>query len=135
MDGSVITVVPALGDPHRERPPAVYGVTLPPISGHLSNADADSHLLVVSTVQRNTTFSVVVSTKNHKRAPQLATGSSLKFPCYHLVTNEQYFTSSKVMNHVIAASWLHLFYDLHVVTVTYSVFSIRYVEEGPLEGN
>ena len=53
------TVVPALGDPRRERPPAVYGhfvnvpthfnVTLPVISGHLPNADADSHLLVVST--------------------------------------------------------------------------------------
>ena len=53
------TVVPALGDPRRERPPAVYGhfvnvpthfnVKLPVISGHLPNADADSHLLVVST--------------------------------------------------------------------------------------
>ena len=53
------TVVPALGDPRRERPPAVCGhfvnvpthfkVNLPVISGHLSNADADSHLLVVST--------------------------------------------------------------------------------------
>ena len=55
----IITVVPALGDPRRERPPAVYGhfvnvpthfnVKLPVISGHLPNADADSHLLVVST--------------------------------------------------------------------------------------
>ena len=53
------TVVPALGDPRRERSPAVYGhfvnvpthfnVKLPLISGHLPNADADSHLLVVST--------------------------------------------------------------------------------------
>ena len=53
------TVVPALGDPHRERPPAVYGhfvnvpthfnVKWPLISGHLPNADADSRLLVVST--------------------------------------------------------------------------------------
>ena len=53
------TVVPALGDPRRERPPAVYGhfvnvpthvnVKLPLISGHLPNADADSHSLVVST--------------------------------------------------------------------------------------
>ena len=52
------TVVPALGDPRRERPPAVYGhfvnvpthfnVKLPLVSGHLPNADADSHLLVVS---------------------------------------------------------------------------------------
>ena len=48
-----------MGDPRRERPPAVYGhfvnvpthfnVKLPLISGHLPNADADSHLLVVST--------------------------------------------------------------------------------------
>ena len=55
----VDTVVPVLGDPHRERPPAVYGhvinvpthfnVKLPAIGGHLPNADADSHLLVVRT--------------------------------------------------------------------------------------
>ena len=53
------TVVPSLGDPRRERPTAVYGhvinvpthvnVTLPAIGGHLPNADADSHLLVVRT--------------------------------------------------------------------------------------
>ena len=53
------TVVPALGDPRRERPPAVYGhfvnvpthfnFKLPLINGHLPNADTDSHLLVVST--------------------------------------------------------------------------------------
>ena len=55
----VTTVVPALGDPRRERPPAVCGhvinvpthfnVKLPAIGGHLPNADADSHLLVVLT--------------------------------------------------------------------------------------
>ena len=53
------TVVPALGDPRRERPPALYGhvinvptnlnVKLPLISGHLPNSDADSHFLVVCT--------------------------------------------------------------------------------------
>ena len=53
------TVVPALGDPRRERTPAMYGhvinvptyfnVKLPAIGGHLPNADADSHLLVVRT--------------------------------------------------------------------------------------
>ena len=53
------TVVPALSGPRRERPPAVYGhlinvptpfnVKLPAIGGHLPNADADSHLLVVRT--------------------------------------------------------------------------------------
>ena len=57
LGGKRSTVVPALGDPHRERPPAVCGhfvnvpthfkVKLPVISGHLLNAD--SHLLVVST--------------------------------------------------------------------------------------
>ena len=51
------TVVPALGEHRRKRPPAVYGhvinvpihfnVKLPLISGHLPNAD--SHLLVVIT--------------------------------------------------------------------------------------
>ena len=53
------TGVPALGDPRRERPPAVYGrvinvpthfnVKLPAIGGHLPNADVDSQLLVVRT--------------------------------------------------------------------------------------
>ena len=53
------TVVPALGDLRRERTPAMYGlvinipthfnVKLPAIGGHLPNADADSHLLVVRT--------------------------------------------------------------------------------------
>ena len=53
------TVLPALGDPRRERTPVVFGhiinvpthcnVNLPPVSGHLPNADAGSHLLVVST--------------------------------------------------------------------------------------
>ena len=56
---AIHTVVPALGDPRHERPPAVCGhfvnvpthfkVKLPVISSHLPNADADSHLLVVST--------------------------------------------------------------------------------------
>ena len=55
----VTSVVPALGDPRRERTPAMYGhvinvpthfnVKLPAIGGHLPNADADSHLLVVRT--------------------------------------------------------------------------------------
>ena len=53
----VITVVPALGDPRRERPPALHGhvinvpthsnVKLPAIAGHLPNADC--RLLVVRT--------------------------------------------------------------------------------------
>ena len=53
------TVVPAMGDPRRERPPAVYGhvtnvpthvnVKLHAIGEHLPNADADSHIVVVRT--------------------------------------------------------------------------------------
>ena len=53
------TVVPVLGDSRRERPHTVCGhvinvpthlnVKLPAIGGHLPNADADSHLLVVRT--------------------------------------------------------------------------------------
>ena len=62
-------------------------------------------------MQTNAAFSVVVSNKNRWRA----TDSSLKFPCCRLVTEEQYVTSSRVMNHVIAAHqplhWLRLFYD------------------------
>ena len=62
---------------------------------------------------------MVISTKNCLRAPKLATVSSLKCPCCRLVTNEQYqrdATSSRVMNHVIAANqplhWLRLLYDI-----------------------
>ena len=68
-------------------------------------------------MQTNATFSVVISTKNCLRALKLATVSSLTFPCCRLVTNEQYqrdATSSRVMNHVIAANqplhWLRLLY-------------------------
>ena len=70
-------------------------------------------------MQTNATFSVVISTKNCLRAPKRATVSSIKFPCCRLVTNEQYqtdATSSRVMNHVIAANqplhWLRLLYDI-----------------------
>ena len=68
-------------------------------------------------MQTNATFSVVISTKNCLRTPKLATVSALKFPCCRLVTKEQYqrdATSSRVMNHVIAATqplhWLRLLY-------------------------
>ena len=86
------TVVPALGGPRRERPPAVYGhfvnvpthfnVKLPLISGHLSNADADSHLLVVRTCynghcKQMPRFRWSFQPKNHWRAPKLGTDSSL----------------------------------------------------------
>ena len=46
---------------------------------------------------------------------QIATDSSPKLLCCRLVTDEQYVTSSRVINHVIAVNqllhWLHLFYD------------------------
>ena len=77
------TVVPAMCDPCRERPPDVYGhvinvpahlnVKLPAIGGHLPNAD--SNLLVVRTcykrtVKTNATFWLVISTQNRsRRAP------------------------------------------------------------------
>ena len=117
-----------MGDPRRERPPAVYGhfvnvpthvnVKLPMISGHLPNAD--SHLLVVSTCY-NGQCKQMPRFGGHfnpkwLRAPKLGAKSSLKFPCCRLVTNEQYVTSSRLINHVIAANqplhWLHLFHDI-----------------------
>ena len=139
------TVVPALRDPRREWPPAVYGhfvnvptqanVKLPLISGHLPNADADTHLLVVSTCYNGQCKQMPRfrwSTKNRWRPPKLGTDSSLKFPCCRLVTNEQYFTSSRLINHVIAANqplhWLRLFHDING-KVTYSVCSTCDVEE------
>ena len=77
------TVVPALGDPRRERPPAVYGhivnvpthfnVKLPMISGHLPNADADSHLLVVSTCYNG----------QCKQMPRFRWSSQPKIACAH----------------------------------------------------
>ena len=67
-------------------------------------------------MQTNATFSVVISTKNRWRAPNIRTDSSLKFPCCRLVINEQYATSSRMVIHVIAANqhlhWLRLFHDI-----------------------
>ena len=54
-------------------------------------------------MQTNAAFSVVVSTRNRCGATD------------RLVTNDQYVTSSRVFNHMIAANqplhWLRLFYD------------------------
>ena len=127
------TVVPALGDPRHERPPAVYGhfvnvptpfnVKLPVISGHLPNADADSHLMVVSTCyngqcKQMPRFRWSFQPKIACGHPHLRPSVLSKFPCCRLVTNEQYqrdATSSRVMDHVIAAiqplHWLRLLYD------------------------
>ena len=114
------TVVPALGDPRRERPPAMYGhiinvpthfnVKLPAISGHLPNADADSHLLVVSTWYNG----------QCKQMPRFRWSfqpdiAGARPNCDRSVTDEQYVTSSRVINHMIVANqplhWLRLFYD------------------------
>ena len=140
------TVVPALGDPRRERPPAVYGnfvnvpthfnVKLPLLNGHLPNADADSHLLVVSTCYNGQCKQMPRFRWSFQPkiagAPKLGTDSSHKFPCCRLVANEQYVTSSRLMNHVFAANqpihWLRLFHDI-TGKVTYSVCSSRDVEE------
>ena len=100
--------------------PIHFNVKLPLISGHLPNADADSHLLVVSTCYNGQCKQMPRFrghfNKNRWRAPKLGSDSSLKFPCCRLVTNEQYVTSSRVMNHVIAANqplhWLRLFHDI-----------------------
>ena len=63
-------------------------------------------------MQTNATFSVVISTKNHWRAPKLATDSSLNV----LSSGDQHVKSSRVMNHAIAENqplhWLRLFHDI-----------------------
>ena len=95
-------VVSALGDPRRERPPAVYGhvinvpnhfnVKLPLSSGHLHIADADSHLLVVTTCyneqcKQMPRFRWSFQPKIAGALPNnIATDSSLKFTCCRLVT-------------------------------------------------
>ena len=91
-------------------------------------------------MQTNATFSLVNSNKKCWRATQLATDGSLKFPCCRLVTNDQYNTSSRVMNHVIAANQplhlLRLFSDImsQNATGTYDIeaeraVTVAYVEE------
>ena len=53
--------------------------------------------------------------QNSLARAQIATDSSLKLPCCRMVTDEQYVTSSRVINRMIAANqplhWLSLFYD------------------------
>ena len=124
-DNKCNTVVPALCDPRRERPPAVYGhfvnvpthfnVKLPLISGHLPNAD--SHLLVVSTCyngqcKQMPRFRWSFQPKVAGTHPNLgATGRSN----FRAVV-WQYITSSRVMIHVIAENqplhWLRLFHEI-----------------------
>ena len=113
-----ITVVPALGDPRRERPPAVYGhfvnvpthfnVKLPVISGHLPNADADSHLLVVSTCYNG----------QSKQMPRFRWSFQPKIAWAHPNLRPSVLSNFRagVTNHVIAANqplhWLRLLYDI-----------------------
>ena len=85
----IYTVVPALGNPCDERPPAMYGhvtdvpthinIKLPQISGHLPNTD--SYLLVVHTVSTNTTFS-----EGHFMPKSLVLSSTL---CFQRRNNER----------------------------------------------
>ena len=129
------TVVPALGDPRRERPPAMYGhvinvpthfnVKLPAIGGHLPNADADRHLLVVRTCNNGQCKQTPCFLWLFQ--PQIARGADPKLrpiviSKFHAAMpsgdRKQYFLSrvnASVMNHVIVASqtlWLHSFYNI-----------------------
>ena len=116
------TVVPALGDPRREWPPAVCGlvinvqthlnVTLPAIGGHLPNADADSHLLVVRTCY-NGHCKQMPRFGGHFNPKSLAARSlscDQQFAQISILPSsdrKQYFISrinACVMNHVIVAS-------------------------------
>ena len=106
------TVVPALGDPRRVRPPAVYGqfvnvpthfnVKLPLISGHLPNADADSHLLVVSTCYNGQCKQMPRFRWSFQ--PKIAGAHPKLGPTVRSNFRAVYVTSSRLMNHVIAAT-------------------------------
>ena len=92
------TVVPALGDPRRERPPAMYGHFVNvPYNGQCKHMPPNS---------------VVISTRNRWRAPKLGTNSSLKFPCCRLVTNEQYVTSDHCSINIAGSVWRMLYHWL-----------------------
>ena len=150
------TVVPALGDPRRERPPAVYGhfdnvpthinVKLPLISGHLPNADADSHLLVVSTCYNGQCKQIIVFgghfnqkllactqtwDRQFAQMSVLSSGDQRAI-CHVIETDEPRACGKPTPNHVRAAKqllhWLRLFHDING-KVTYSVCSTRDVEE------
>ena len=116
------TVVPALGDPRRERPPAVYGhvinvpthfkVKLPAIGGHLPKANADSHLLVVRTcyngqckhMQR---FRRPFQPKLDGAHPNLQSTARSILSVLPSGDHKQYFLSrvyACAMNHVMSAS-------------------------------
>ena len=137
------TVVPALGDPRRERPPAVYGhfvnvpthfnVKLPVISSHLPNADADSHLLVVSTCYNG----------QCKQMPRFMWSFQPKIACAHPDLRPPVLSNFRAISercHVIESdgprdcgkstpSFVTFALRHHVGKVTYYVCSTRDVEE------
>ena len=137
-----ITVVPALGDPRRERPPAVYGhfvnvpthfnVKLPLISGHLSKADSNFLLSapgITDSVNKCRDF------RGHCRPKSLARTQTRgrQFAQISVMSSgDQRVTSSRLINHVIAANqpihWLRLFHGING-KVTYYVCSTGDVEE------
>ena len=145
------TVVPALGDPRHERPPAerppaVYGhvinvpthfnVKLRAISGHLPNTDADSHLLVVRTCYITDSTNKCCVFGSHFNPKSLAVRTlscDRQFTQISMLPSgdrKQYFISrvnSCVMNHLIVASGHLVTFVLrhHVVKVMSCVFIPR----------
>ena len=147
-EANVHTVVPALGDPRRERPPAVYGhfvnvpthfnVKLPVISGHLPNADADSHLLVVSTCYNGQckqmprfrwSFQPTIACAHPNLRPSvlsvLSSGDqrAISERC-HVIESDEPRDCGKSTPSLVTFALRH-----HVGKVTYSVCSTRDVEE------
>ena len=109
-----------------------FNVKLPPISGHLPTADADSHLLVVSTCYNGQckqmprfrwSFQPKIAVAQRS---QLATDSSLKFPChraiFYVVKNEPR-DCGKLVTFVLRH---------HVVKVTYYVFQPAMSKKGTI---
>ena len=126
-------VVPALDDLRRERPPAVYGhlinvpthinVKLPGIGGHLPNADADSHLLVVHTCYNGQCKQrpVFGGHFNPKSLAARTLSCDRQFAHISMLPygdRKQCFISRinacvmSVMKHEIVAIWLNSFYDI-----------------------
>ena len=113
--------------------PIHFNVKLPPISGHLPNADTDSHLLVVSTCyngqcKQMSRFRWSFQLKIAGAHP-IATDSSLKFPCfrptaivYVIETNEPR-ACGKLVTFVLRH---------HVVKVTYTVFQPTMLKKGTI---
>ena len=136
------TAVPALGDHRHERPPAVCGhlinvpthfnVKLPPISGNLPNADADSHLLVVSTCYNGQckqmprfrwSFQpkIVGAHPNLRLIVRSNFRAIVQRAIFYVIESNEPRDCDKLVTFVLRH---------HVLKVTYSVFSTRDVEEG-----